>query len=286
MSAAGGVVYLGKVLDWIAKDLKRIVSRLAKPLPGEAPARLDDIPFIIKTLTFEEEEMRAEARAALKALAGKDLGPEPGPWTEWWNTRGQELLRLRRDEERIEQLFWRLKAAILTGKWDAAVSLVSESERRTDGPEGGAGWLRAHKKEVRQAYRDACIRDLEIENEGKGPLARLTVNWGVLGYEHRDVLVEHSGDDWRFASEPWGGHLVEQPKRPARARKVKHHVKLRPEEFYATGALAVGVVCVASIPLVLIYLPPSASSRPGPYWRHLAWASSSRHSQWASWYGR
>jgi hypothetical protein len=42
------------------------------------------IPDVIDLLDDKDENVRAGARASLKAMAGKDLGDKPGPWRLWW----------------------------------------------------------------------------------------------------------------------------------------------------------------------------------------------------------
>jgi hypothetical protein len=43
-----------------------------------------NVPRLIEALQDPEPAVARAARAALKSLAGQDLGPEPAPWKDWW----------------------------------------------------------------------------------------------------------------------------------------------------------------------------------------------------------
>jgi hypothetical protein len=48
----------------------------------------DNVPRLIELLGDHEPTVARSARAALKSLAGQDLGPEPAPWKDWWAKNG------------------------------------------------------------------------------------------------------------------------------------------------------------------------------------------------------
>jgi hypothetical protein len=48
------------------------------------------IPDLAALLNDPEADVARAARAALKALAGDDLGPDAGPWKAWWKKQGRE----------------------------------------------------------------------------------------------------------------------------------------------------------------------------------------------------
>lgn len=43
------------------------------------------IPHLLPALGDKSRRIRGQARKALSSLAGEDLGPEPGPWREWYS---------------------------------------------------------------------------------------------------------------------------------------------------------------------------------------------------------
>ena len=43
-----------------------------------------DVPVLIRALTVRRLGVAEQARRTLAKLARRDLGPEPGPWLEWW----------------------------------------------------------------------------------------------------------------------------------------------------------------------------------------------------------
>jgi len=51
-------------------------------LPGHLNLR--DVPVLIGALAVQRLGVADQARQTLTKLAGRDLGPEPGPWREWW----------------------------------------------------------------------------------------------------------------------------------------------------------------------------------------------------------
>jgi hypothetical protein len=53
--------------------------------PG-APGHLNlrDAPVLIRALAVGRLGIADQAQRTLAKLAGRDLGPEPGPWREWW----------------------------------------------------------------------------------------------------------------------------------------------------------------------------------------------------------
>jgi len=54
---------------------------------GEAEAA-GAVPSLLSALEDDDRSVRFNAREALAALAGKDLGEERAPWIEWWVRRG------------------------------------------------------------------------------------------------------------------------------------------------------------------------------------------------------
>jgi hypothetical protein len=47
------------------------------------------VPDVIDLLDDKVDFVRIAARAALKAVAGKDLGEKPEPWREWWEKQAK-----------------------------------------------------------------------------------------------------------------------------------------------------------------------------------------------------
>ena len=53
--------------------------------PGAAgPLTARDVPLLIGALAVRRLGVSDQAQRALAKLAGQDLGPEPGPWRQWW----------------------------------------------------------------------------------------------------------------------------------------------------------------------------------------------------------
>ena len=126
---AGGGGYLGHVFSWISSDFRRIASRMCH-VPMRGPdAVLGDVPLLIKALEFHEEDVRLDARRALKRIAGEDLGNAPGPWLEWWESKGREIRERRQAEIAIEQLSDRFQGAVVSGQWKRAAEYLGFEAR-------------------------------------------------------------------------------------------------------------------------------------------------------------
>ncbi len=64
---------------------REIVQSLDELLPGPAaPGAAEAVPVLLVALEDEDTSVRYNARAALKRLAGSDLGAERAPWVKWW----------------------------------------------------------------------------------------------------------------------------------------------------------------------------------------------------------
>ena len=172
---------------------------------------------------------------------GSDLGPEPGPWEEWWEEKGAAL-RARHDEQVCAaRSLRRFRAAVLEGRWEDAASLLADPARGLEGNEI-TGVLAERKRDLRRAYRDARVVDVELVGER----ATLTVDWGKSGFESRELELVRVGDQRRFASRPWSGRVVKQPQRRIQQTKPRRHIRLRPE---GTDIFPIMFLCVL-VPLL------------------------------------
>jgi hypothetical protein len=92
----------GKARDALADRLARMTAATLKDkLQDEDPeirraaalacAMKEDranVPRLIELLEDPEPAASRAAHAALKSLAGRDLGPQPAPWKDWWAKNG------------------------------------------------------------------------------------------------------------------------------------------------------------------------------------------------------
>ncbi len=69
---------------------REIVLALGRSCAAPGQGREAAVPVLVVALEDGDESVAANAREALRALAGRDLGPRPEPWIAWW---GQERSR-------------------------------------------------------------------------------------------------------------------------------------------------------------------------------------------------
>ncbi|MHC4505081.1 MAG: hypothetical protein ACYTFI_17385 [Planctomycetota bacterium] len=248
MGAPGGAVYLGRVLGWIAKDLGGILERFGRPRLGGPDAGVEDIPLLIKALSFDDNDVRNDALRALRRLSGSDFGDEPASWARWWETKSKEL-RIRRDAEiGLERLFTVFRASVMKGRWrDAAACLGPEVVAPGEAVDLEAA-LRKNRRALRQAYRDAGLEHLVIE----GRSAKLVIGWGRLGFDQKEVRATIHEGKWRFCALPWGRRIVRQPKKPIKQSRPGQHVTLPSKPLDSTAILMVVFGIVLGIFLLIV----------------------------------
>jgi hypothetical protein len=248
MGAPGGAVYLGHVFGWIANDLRSIIERMGH-VPMRGPdAVLGDVPLLIKALDLHEDEVRDDAHRALTRIAGEDLGVEPDPWREWWESKGRELRERRRTEVALERLFVSFRGAVMSGHWQSAAERLGFDARDHGHDVDLAEVMRRNRRALRKAWRDAGIAHIEID----GDRAKLDVDWGKLGFESRELVARRVDDEWRFESPPWGARVVRQPRPPAAHAKPARHIQLEPRRISPTAIFMSAILLAIGFLLVLL----------------------------------
>jgi hypothetical protein len=244
----GARVYLGGALDWVISDFKSIASRMGHVALGGTDAILDDVPLLVKALEFHEEEVRTDARRALARIAGEDLGSQPGPWGEWWDSKGRELREQREAEVKLEQLFLSFQGAVMTGQWRRAAVLLGFEARDHGHDVDLTEVIRRNRRALRKAWRDAGIDNIDID----GDRAKLELNWGRLGFESRELVARRLNNEWRFESPPWGPAVVKQPRPSIHTHPTRHPAR-HPQPMGFSGALAVGLCVVFLVTAILMF---------------------------------
>lgn len=89
------------ILHGLLTDSDPVVRLEALRSLGALRSKLS-VPFLVDVLARESGRLRGDARAALAALTGRDLGLNPGPWRRFWEREGATLrLPSKEDAERM-----------------------------------------------------------------------------------------------------------------------------------------------------------------------------------------
>jgi len=214
----------------IGKSMVRV--RLGKPV-------VKDVPLLISALKIDDEFTRENARMWLAKLSGQDYGDDVAKWEAWWQTEKPRLERVEADEHAAEFLFASLRQDVMTGRWSDVRLTLRRELRKGLGAADLAAELKEHKRDLRAVFRDAKITSLDLgATEGT-----ITVDWGKLGFDSKELSIVREGPEWRFASPPWAGRLVRREKtkekevhyhRPGRRPKHKRASSLTPIMFLFT----------------------------------------------------
>ena len=220
---ASGGAFMGQSFRMLAagmSDALGLLQRLGSI--GHGRLRSGDVPLLIRALSIPTGGVDLEARRALTALAGRDLGGESGPWLEWWRRRGAELRDRQAASAAAGALFARLRECVLTGRWIEVGELLSERMRRAV-PAGELGRvMAASAAALRRAYRESRFAGLRAA----GRRGTLAVDWGEEGFEFRELPLVRETGGWRLDALPWGRRLVRMA--PRKVETNRQLTQLRP----------------------------------------------------------
>jgi len=214
----------------IGKSLVRV--RLGKPV-------VKDVPLLIRALEIDDDFTRENARMWLAKLSGQDYGDDVARWEAWWQAERPRLKREEADEHAAEFLFASLRQDVMTGRWSDVRLTMARELRKGMSAADLAAELKAHKRDLRAVFRDAKITSLDLgATEGI-----ITVDWGEVGFESKELPIVREGPEWRFAERPWTGSLVRRREteekelhyhRPGRRPKHERASSLTPLMFLFT----------------------------------------------------
>jgi hypothetical protein len=119
----------------------------------------------------------------------------------------------------IARVFESVQAGITEGDWEAAARALGATDRTRPSLDDMARRLRANRRELRRACRDAGLRGLSVE----GDRATFDIDWGRLGLRSRRIELVRREGAWRATRFPWGERAVRQPRRPVRTHDAAYY---------------------------------------------------------------
>jgi len=203
MAMGTGAMHMGEAFGKMGAALQQALGAFGKTGPHRGTPTIRDLPLVIKALSFKDRAVAEEAHGVLVALCGQDLGYDPQPWQEWWQQRGQEMIRLEAQSKEAEEFFLKFKRDILTGQWERAGRSIAEEAMEEASLEGGgqlASRMRDSATALRKVYRDAKVSGVRLEPVGQ---ATLEIEWGQLGFSFNEIPLLYGENGWEFARMPW-----------------------------------------------------------------------------------
>jgi hypothetical protein len=200
---------MGQAFDMLAKGLKEAFGTFGKIGFHKGLPSVKDIPVIIKALAVREPGVADEAHSALVWLTGIDCGRDQRAWHDWWREHGPEMARREAERKAAEDLFLELKRDVLTGRWNRVHATLCAGLRSRIGGDELEGFMRRSAAVLRGVYRDAKPAGVKV----KGSEARVTIDWGEVGFDFREIGLVREDGGWRFGRLPWGKKAVRQPRK-------------------------------------------------------------------------